>query len=130
MVRFLPDNDLSFRITGALDALDTEHEARALRKVYGAEAADLDWIPKAAKEGWILVSNDLMPTRRSPEKAALQGVRLTAVYIRPFFGKMRFWDQAVFLVRVWPKVAGWALAFRPGTVGEVQQGGTSNEKRL
>jgi hypothetical protein len=125
MARFLLDNDLPYRLAHALQALEGEHghEVRPIREVYGEDAQDLDFLPKLGREGWILVSKDRRQTRRPAEREARQKARVTALYFGPFFGRIRFWEQAAFVVRYWPALASWAETSTPGTVGIIQQNG-------
>lgn len=130
MAKFLFDNDIPYRIADALNELDFEHEIHPVRDVFSADAKDADWIPKAAKGSYILISKDLNQTRRSAERLALRRAKLTAIYLNPFFSNRKFWEQAEFLVRHCPGLRGWALGVRRGTIGEVGSNGKVTERNL
>lgn len=123
-LRFLLDNDLPHRLAIALSALDFEREVDALRDVYGEDAKDADWIPKAAKDGYAVISVDRAQTKKAPEKAVLRARRITVVYLGPFFAKRNYWRKVEWLVAYWPRIAGWIEASPVGTIGSAQENGT------
>ena len=123
-LRFLLDNDLPHRLAVALTALDYERQIDALRDVYGEDAKDVDWIPRAAKDGYAVISVDRAQTKKAPEKAVLRASRVTVVYLGPFFAKRKYWGKVEWLVRHWPTIVGWIEASPKGTIGSAQENGT------
>lgn len=124
----LLDNDISYRIAHALKALGQDVDA--MRDVYGEDAKDPDWIPAAAKAGYVVITVDRRMQRVQSECKALKDSKLTVLFIRPFFSKLKMWPKAVWMISKWDRIAGYAVSAKKGTTAEVQLNGSCSEIRL
>lgn len=116
-MKFLLDNDIPFKIAHALTALGEPVEA--LRDVYGADAQDADWIPKAAAEKYVVVTADRKMLRGSAEKEALRKYKLTVLFLQPFFANLRMWDKAVWFIRKWESIRNFGTSASKGTLAKI-----------
>lgn len=106
MTTFFFDNDISFRIVNALKELVSpdEYELIALRDRFPVDAKDVDWIPKAGQNGWIVISRDHNQRRRDAEHRALRENGLRALYIRQSPSSTEIYSDAARIIRNWPKI--------------------------
>jgi predicted nuclease of predicted toxin-antitoxin system len=112
---FLFDNDISPRIARAIQALvENEHVVMALKDEFPSNAADVDWLPAAGRQGWIVVSRDAKQRRRDVERNAIRESGARTVYIRYSGQQNTLFGDAARIVRCWPKIATWAVPARPG----------------
>jgi hypothetical protein len=118
-VTFLLDNMISPKVALALRAL--EQDAWALREKFAENTPDSQWIAQLGRYGWALVTFDRRILSRPHEAAILKQGQVTAFFLGPFFRKYTFWDQAVWIIRHWPKFVNMAQTISRGTCFRVQQ---------
>jgi len=121
---FLLDNNLSPRFAKALSALGSD--VKALREEFPRDIQDVVLLAHLASKGWVLVSEDRHILTRPMEAAALKQARVTAFFLGPFFGSLKFWDQAVWLVKHWPSFEGVARTIDRGMCFVVKHNGKMN----
>jgi hypothetical protein len=121
MATFFFDNDISFRIVHALRELvdPTEHQLLALRDKFPVDAKDVDWIPVAGKEGWVVISRDHNQRRRDAEHAALIRYRVKALYIRQSGQAAELYADAARIIRSWPKIESWGSRSSGGSLAKL-----------
>ncbi|MHB1045800.1 MAG: PIN-like domain-containing protein [Thermoanaerobaculia bacterium] len=124
-MKFFFDNDISFRIAGAIACLsEVEGDTVVhIKDKYGADAKDPAWLPALAEEGgWIIVTADTQFRRKAGEREVFRRARLTTFILAPGWLKKNLWDQAALLVRWWPAVRDQAQLAVPGAAYEIPQG--------
>jgi hypothetical protein len=97
----------------------------SLREEYPEGIQDVPLFEKLRGRHLVFVSTDTSQLTREHEARALQRSGNTALYFGPFFEKMTLWDQAIWIVRRWQKIKGFAEGVVPGTVAEIKQNGKS-----
>jgi len=120
-VTYFFDNCISYRFAGMLAALDVD--AVALRHQFSESIRDVALFEGLSGSDVVFVSCDFSQTTKDEELQALRRCGITAIYFGPFFGKLKFWPQAVWLVQRWPKIDGFAGGVAPGTFAEIKQNG-------
>ncbi len=118
---FFLDNMVSPRIVGALKELGEDVEA--LRERFAPNCPDSVWIEALGNSGGILITVDNRIVSRPPERMMLKQANITSFFLRNFFVKMKFWDQATWLIRNWPRIEATAGDFTRGAAFTVQQNG-------
>ena len=121
MTTYLFDHNLSADFARALHAVDDD--VRALSDEFPTNVEDVDLILALGERGWVLISHDRSMRTRPKEAAALRQSGITAVYLGPFWRKLRRWDQFVWLARNWPKIQEFVNSNPRGTIGVAQQNG-------
>jgi hypothetical protein len=104
-----------------LNALDVD--ATALREEFAQSITDPSLFEQLRGRSIVYVSSDIGQTTKSHEARAMREMKMTAIYIGPFWHKLKFWDQAAWLVRHWPTIDGFANGVAKGTVAELKQNG-------
>ncbi len=107
MTRYFFDNNISPAIAESLRALDENaiHICECAEHEIERHAADIDWMPKVAKLGWIAITVDNNIRRRAEEKKVREACGLRVVYLPGTFGrKLHFFEQAVFVIRAWQNI--------------------------
>ena len=115
------DNNISRKIVGILKLLDVD--ALHLQEVFPENAQDVDWLPRARQEGWIVVTVDHAIRRRTSEYEAMRRSKVTVLFLQKSFLKRTKWPQAQWLVTNWPKIEAQAQELRAGTIVEVNDNG-------
>lgn len=121
-MKFFLDNMISHRFAEALRALGKD--VVALREEFPQNTTDTTWLAELGGHGWALVTVDRHIRSRPLERAALRDAQITAFFLCPFWSKLPYWDQAVWIVRRWPKFELIAATLTRGTHVNVQQNGT------
>lgn len=106
-MRFFFDNNLSPRLSKALDALEGEqgHSVIHLRQKFDKVIPDEEWLSTLGDEGnWIVLTSDYRITKNPHEVAAWKEAGLTVFFFRTSWFKIQFWEQAAVLIRRWPKI--------------------------
>ncbi len=122
MATFFFDNDISFRVVAALRQLVNPadgHELFALRDKFPESEKDLDWIPEAGKQGWVVISKDHNQRRRAAEHRALRANNVKALYIRQSGLNAELFADAARIISCWPKIVAWGMTSAPGTLAKV-----------
>lgn len=112
---------ISPRIVKALAALG--EDVAPVRDLPGWPLDDAELLDLIGSGGWAFVTADRRILTRPYEAAALRRAHLIAFFLNPFFLKSRFWDQAVWLIRHWPKLKATAETMVPPNGFVVQQNG-------
>ena len=115
------DNSISFRLAEMLRALDVD--AVALREEFAEDTKDVSLFEKLSGRNVAFISTDTSQMTREQEARALKDAGITVLYLGPFFQHMRFWDQAVWLVRRWKVIEGFTEGVAQGTCAEIKQNG-------
>lgn len=99
-MKFFFDNNLSPKLPQILQVLDVE--AVHLRDRFAPDTKDVDWIPVAGSEGWVLVTADDHLRTRVAERRALEQNGVTTIFLPRRFLDRGLWKQAEYIVRYWP----------------------------
>jgi hypothetical protein len=111
-VRFFLDNNLSPKLAAVLRALD--HDVIHLRERFPENADDVDWIPRVAAEGWIVVTLDHAIRSRPHEREAWRASRATIFFLPKGVLDLRLHEQAAWIINAWEGIAKAAVKARPG----------------
>jgi len=106
-VRFFLDNCLSPRYAQALQSLSEKdgHKVVHLQEKFLRDSPDKVWIQGLRDEGdWIIVSGDTRIVRNSELKREWAQSRLTAFFLGHGWMNLKYWPQAILLVRWWPAI--------------------------
>ena len=123
------DNCISFRLSDMLCALGEDTES--LRQAYPEDIKDLALFPELqGRRNIVFISTDTSQWNREAEARAIKDSGITALYFGPFFQKMGFWRQAVWLLNKWQTIRGYAEGVAKGTHAEIKQNGRAREFRL
>jgi hypothetical protein len=100
-------------------------DAIALRDRFPPDTPDTVFLPQLAGSGIVYLTADTSQTRRVQEARALREAGITALFVAPFWGKLAFWDQAIWLVRRWREIDRFAVTVQAGTCAEIKQNGSA-----
>jgi hypothetical protein len=127
-VKYFFDNCISYRYADMLSALGVEVEA--LRHSFSESITDMDLFEQL--RGWEVayLSGDTSQTTQIHEARALKECGITALFLGPFWSKMTFWPQAIWLVKHWETIDGFARAVSLGTCAELTQRGKAKVFQL
>lgn len=123
--KFLFDENLSFRIARALNALSRREVLSVVdhsRLGRGSDDVE-DIIQVCSEEGWDLVLNDWEIRKKPHEKEALLEGRIGVFFV--FLGKgtaPSYWSQAKLFVDRWPLVEDYALEHSPPYAAMIHRG--------
>lgn len=120
-MKYFFDNCLSYRFADMLKALKVD--VTALRSQVAESIEDVELFQKISGSGSVFVSCDLSQTSRPLEAAALKQSGLTAIYFGPYWTKMDFWQQAIWLVSHWQSIDRFTSSVVPGTFAEIKRNG-------
>ena len=99
-------------------------DAEALRARHPEDIEDVPLFTEIGKRSDVVfISTDTSQRTRKDEARALKEAGVTALYFGPFFEQMKLWDQAVWLVKKWPIIKGFAEGVAKGTCAEIKQNG-------
>ncbi len=107
-----------------------EVDAVALREEYCESIGDIPLFGQLQGRRIVYVTADTRQLTRQHEARALKEAGVTGLFFAPFFQKLRLWDQAVWLVRRWPLIAGYAEGVKEGTCAEIKQNGKAQPYHL
>ena len=122
-MKYFFDNSVSYKFAKVLRALDVD--AVALREEYPQGIKDIPLFQALRGRDLVYVTTDKAQLTREHEARALKQAGVTSLFFGRFFQRMRFWDQAVWIVRRWPRIDGFASGVAPGTCAEIKQNGTA-----
>lgn len=120
-MKFFFDNNLSPKYPVMLRALEVD--VVHLREKFDRRVDDDVWMRQVASEGLVAVTQDRAIERRPHEAEVRRRVGLRMIYLPAAFMKMGLWEQAHFLVKMWPVIATAAEGMRPGLGLLLQQRG-------
>lgn len=98
-------------------------DAVALRRECPQDIDDIDIFSHLTNSHKVFVSADLKQRRREAEAKALKASGITAIYFAPFYDNLLLWQQAAWILKVWPTVEGFLEGTTKGTVAEIKQNG-------
>jgi hypothetical protein len=113
------DNNLSPKIVDTLCALGAT--AVHLRSLFPADTDDVDWIPKVAADGWVVVTVDHCIRTRPHEREVWRKSGVCIFFLPKGVLKMRLFEQASWIVGAWEMIQTTAASARPGQGFLVQQ---------
>jgi hypothetical protein len=122
-VNFFFDRCVPRRLAWMLDAFDPDntvgHQDDDAR--FPPETPDERLISALAQDSStpVLVTSDRAMRRNPVERLALAGSGLTVVFLRSGWHRLRFHDQAVKLLRLWPEIVHAVARVREPTVFEI-----------
>lgn len=122
---FLLDNDLPPRIAEILRIMG--HDVHHLRERFPADALDVDWIPAAGREGWVIVTADTRIRRNAAERLALRQARTPAVFISAAVSDYPLHLKVSWFIKHWPDLEAAVSKARPMTVFDMQANGKVKE---
>ncbi|MBW3539243.1 MAG: hypothetical protein KY476_03155 [Planctomycetes bacterium] len=117
------DNNISYRYAGMLKALGVA--VVALRDVFPPDIKDPDLLRGLKDTDYVFVSSEQRMRRRPIEAALLRDANITALFFAPFWSNLGFWQAAIWLLRRWELIDGFARGVKKGTFAEVKQNGRS-----
>lgn len=124
-MRYFFDNDISPSLAHMLKALDID--ATALRDVFDPKTVDVVFLSELKNDGYdVLISNNTEQRKIPQEKRALKESGIISLYFNPFWSKMKFWDQATWLVQKWPQIEGFCRGTAKGTCADLQRNGKAS----
>ena len=101
-------------------------DAEALRENHPENIQDVPLFQELGnRPDLVFISTDKSQRTREQEARALKQAGITALYFGPFFERMKLWDQAVWLVKRWPRIKGFAEGVAKGTCAEIKQNGSA-----
>ena len=75
---------------------------------------DEEWIPVYASRGYVMLSCDRRQTKSEAVSRVMAACGARMVYLPSAFADLRRWDQALWILRHWPKIVARAARMRPG----------------
>jgi hypothetical protein len=117
-VKYFFDNCISFRLAHMLKAIGEDVEA--LRDAYPQDTKDPDLFRQLKGRNLVYLSGDTSQTTQMQESRALKECGITALFLGPFWGKLTFWPQAIWLIRHWQTIDGFAKGVAAGTCAEIK----------
>lgn len=115
------DNNISYRYVRMLAALDVA--AKALREEFPEDITDCDLFDRLRGKDNVFITADESIRRREAEARALRQCGITALFLGPFWAKMLFWEQAIWLVSRWRRIDAFASSVAQGTCAELKRNG-------
>jgi hypothetical protein len=122
-LKYVFDNDISYRLVDMLAALDVD--AEPLRAEFPPDTKDPVFLEKFSGREMVWISKNTKQTTNPIEGMLLKQAGITALYFGPFWNKMKFWQQAEWLVKHWPIIDGFAKGATKGTFAEIKRNGKS-----
>jgi hypothetical protein len=99
---FFFDNTFPPQIAQILKIMEVD--AVHLQDLFDPGVDDVDWIPRAGDEGWIVVTGDLGIHKKPAERLKLEEAKVVTVFLHRGFTKQKIWDQLAFITRHWPEI--------------------------
>lgn len=121
---FYFDNNISYKFARMLAALDVEALHVAELEI-GRDATDLEIFQFLKGKDAIFLTADRSISTRKIEAAAMREADIVTLFLGPFWSKMWFWDQAVWLIQRWPMIEGFARGAAQRTAAEIKRNGRS-----
>ena len=120
MTYFL-DNNICFRYADMLKALLVD--IVALREVFPQDIKDPDLLTALKGTDYVFISSEKRMKQKPIEARLLRETGVTALFLGPFWSRLGFWQQAIWLVRKWELIDAFARSARKGTLADIQQNG-------
>jgi hypothetical protein len=116
------DNCISYRLGEMLRALGEDVES--VREKHPEDTDDISLFSElTGRANLVFISTDTSQKTRKDEARALRQAGISALYFGPFFERLKMWEQAVWIVKHWPKIKGFAEGAAKGTCAEIKQNG-------
>ena len=122
-MKYILDNDISYKFARMLAALDIDIEA--IRDEFPPNTKDPVFLEKFKGRDMVFVSVNTKQRTNPIEGKLLKQANVTALYLGPFWSKMQFWAQAEWLIMRWPMIHGFANGAARGTCAEIKRNGKS-----
>jgi hypothetical protein len=123
-VRYLLDNCISPKLAEMLCALG--EDVVPLRARFPEDIDDVSLFSQLSGPDLVFLSTDTHQLTRIHEARALKQAKITALFLGPFFGKMKLWQQATWLVTKWPRLKQFAESITQGSCAEIKQNGAGS----
>ena len=120
-MKYFFDNCISHRYADMLRALDVD--VKALRQEFAEDIDDISLFRNLRGRDIVFVTYDSKQRTRILEAREIKAAGITALWLEPFWGKMKHWDQAIWLIRRWPLIDQFAGSVVKGTCATVKQNG-------
>lgn len=127
-MKYFFDNNISPKYAKMLAALG--EDVLALRDEFPQNIKDEELFPKLHGRNLVFVSGDIRIRTRLAEAKALHDCGITALFFAPFWGRMKFWQQATWLITRWQLIDGFAAGVALGTCAMIRQNGRSDVFQL
>ena len=104
-MRFFLDNNISPRISKAINELENRDENRVvhLKEKFSADTTDEVWMRSLGQEGdWIVVTCDTSITKNPHEAKAWLQSGLIVFFLKSAWLNLKYWDFAWQLIKRWP----------------------------
>src|SRR5205807_4073904 len=100
-VTFFFDNHVSPSLVAALHALG---EDVAHIRDHFPDAKDVEWMPQVAQRGWIVVTADFAIWKQPVERAVFEREKLVGFFFHKGFVHSTVWEQALQVLKAWPRI--------------------------
>lgn len=98
----------------------------AQREIYPQDMKDISLFMALEGKELVYVAADLRQLTRECEAIELKRCKITGIYFAPFWSKLKFWEQAAWLVKKWPTIDGFVTGVERGTCAEIKQNGRAH----
>ena len=120
-ITFFFDNCISKKLAAAMRVLGATNIVHLQDDGFSEDAEDIEWVPKVAQRGHIIVTGDKKMLSRPHELEALRVNKATAFFLCKRFVEMQRWDQAAWLFQAWPSIMQAASRALPGQCFDVAE---------
>ncbi len=120
-MKYFVDNNIPQKLVNLLRVLDVD--VRHLKDVFPETATDVQWIPRAGAEDWVVVTSDKNIRTNPAELEALKENNVTVLFMKKTFVDRKMWDQAAWTIKHWPKIDGQVERLKRGTLAQVSDNG-------
>lgn len=122
-MKYFLDNCISFRFAEMLRPLGVD--IVALREELPEDTEDVELFQKLKGRRLVFISTNTTQLTRQHEAKALKESGVTSLFFAPFFQKLKFWDQAAWMLRRWPQIDAFASSIELGVCAEIKQNGSA-----
>lgn len=126
-IGYLFDENVSPKLVSILRNLG-EPGLYLVVRVFGYGAKDSDWLPRVAEYGYICVTCDRRQLADERIARVVQAARGRAVFLPSQFAQARRWDQALWLLRHWPRIKEATTGLVRGEVRFVRWNGRVSDR--
>jgi hypothetical protein len=120
MTLFL-DNDLSPALAEVLRQVDAD--AVHLREKFDPATPDEEWLPRVAREGWVLVTADERMRKRPAQRLVLQACGITGLFLFKGFLRLQKREQVAWFVKHLTGIEEQVGRLPAGTSARIHQNG-------
>lgn len=135
-MKFLFDNNLSFRLPQALAILDVGASVTSLREHYpeieqGVSVTDIQWLSELGKDEQLaVITIDRRILTRTAERRAFKASRLRLMIVPSSFSCWGHWKQAAWFVKLWPSITAHACSMPVSTAVLIRENGGKFDRLL